>query len=110
MSKETLLKIAFVAAALGVSSVAYAQDFSDSTTLSIGAQKPKPSNHVTIRCVSTAGAYAAQSWHASGDRYFGTNSTEPKIYWKSATTTTLGTSADTVTATDVYTGAGWSAL
>ena len=103
---DTIRKIAFVCAVVMLYSNAYAQqDFTTSTTLSVGAQQVKPSNHVTIRITSNTSAFAAESSHASGDRKYGTSYTDTKVNWSTGTTL-----ATTIAATDVFTGSGWSSL
>ncbi len=104
--KDNIRKIVFVCAvAMLFSSAAYAsQSFTTATTVSVGAQLVKPSNHVTIICTSNASQFAAVASHSSGDRHFGTSYTDTKVNWSTGTTLTAPN------ATDVYTGSGWSAL
>ena len=102
---DTIRKIAFVCAVVMLYSNAYAsQDFTTATTLSVGAQQVKPSNHVTIRITSNTSAFAAQASHSTGDRRYGTSYTDTKVNWST------GTTLDTINATSVFTGSGWSAL
>lgn len=105
MKVDSFSKIAIVFAIALLYSNAYAQqDFTTSTTVSVGAQQVKPSNHVTIRCTSTTSAFAAESSHGTGDRKYGTSYADTKINWST------GTTLDTVNQTSVFTGSGWSSL
>ena len=81
---KNLLKICFVAALLISASSAYATSNISGATV-LGGGTFSPSNKVNIQAIATSTAYSAQSKHLSGDRQVGTNSTDPKLYWTTAT-------------------------
>ncbi len=104
---DTIRKVAFVFAVVLLYSNAYAtQSFTTQSTLSVGAQQVKPSNHVTIKCASTTSAFSAVSSHSSGDRKFGTSYTDTKVNWSTGT----DISSDPSDQDTVFTGSGWSSL
>lgn len=115
--KKAILKAFAVLAVLSCASLSYASGGTiTSTGTSIGTQSFKPSNNVSIKIYSsstlTNNRYSAESGHGSGDRVFGTNSVDPKMYWKSVTSgtpvdaTNMNIAADNV---DFTTG-GWTSL
>ena len=101
---KNLLKICFVAALLISASSAYASNITGPTV--IGGGTFSPSNKVNIQAVATSVAYSAESKHLSGDRIIGTNNTDPKLYWPTATIGSAATAPGS--ATVVYTS--WTTL
>jgi hypothetical protein len=103
--KNTIRKTVFVLALASLYTNAYAvATYTTTTELSVGAQKVKPSNKVTIKAASDATGYGACASHSAGDRQYGTSEDNTKIYWHEGVTLT------DPSATTQYTGAGWSAL
>jgi hypothetical protein len=102
--KKEILKAFLTIAVVSAASSAYAQVDITSVGSTIGAQSFKPSNNVTVRCVSIASAYAAQSNHSNGDRIFGVSFDDPKIYWKN------GTAVETFDQASTWGITGWSSL
>jgi hypothetical protein len=91
----------------------------DSTGTSIGSQSYKPSNNVTIVINSNATRYAAESGHTKGNRVYGTNSDETKIFYKDVAVPITSTNNPVTVATNddpaADTGAfpltdGWNSL
>lgn len=122
MARPTTLKICFVIAAL--STVAAATSYAAESTvitgpIQIGGGTFSPSNKVSINALvgpsgcdpstaTTCQQYAAKSKHASGDRIMSTNSSDPKIYYKTVTTATTLEAADL---TESFTDpANWTAM
>ena len=111
--KNHMLKMFMLLAVLALPGMAWALnglDITSSASYTIGAQVIKPSNNVTIRVNSVSTAYAVESAHTKGDRLFGTNSVESKIYWKDTGGVGAAGSMDDITSTQVFTGAGWSPM
>lgn len=102
---KNLLKICFVAALLISASSAYAASNLTGPTV-IGGGTFSPSNKVNIQAVATSTAYSAESKHLSGDRIIGTNNTDPKLYW---TTASVG-SAATAPASESVSYTSWTTL
>ena len=81
----------------------------------IGSQIIKPSNNVHLGIISNDATYAAKSAHTKGDRAFGTNSVESKIYYFDCGANAAVGSVDPSSnwgngSNEVYTGTGWSSL
>jgi hypothetical protein len=79
--KKNILKAFLVLTSLAFASSAFAVTTVSSSTV-IGGGTYAPSAKVTIKVISTAGAYAATSQHLTGKKEFGTNNQDPKIYFK----------------------------
>jgi hypothetical protein len=82
--KNNLLKISTMVAVLSVPAMVLAAsptDITTSATTILGSQTITPSNNVTIRVNSNGTVYAAKSAHGKGDRIFGINSGDTKIYY-----------------------------
>jgi hypothetical protein len=80
MHNKTILKICFVVAAILAAGSAYAAGITGSTTIGTGSTF-SPSNSVRINAVATSAAYAANSSHLNGNRYYFTNNSDPKFYY-----------------------------
>lgn len=64
------------------SSQSFAEEIISTSTI-VGGQGFTPSNGVNVWIEShPENGYAAYSWHSSGNRQFGTDSRESKIYWR----------------------------
>lgn len=122
MARPTTLKICFVIAALSTFAAATSYAASETKVITgpiqIGGGTYAPSNKVSIDVVvgpsgcdpdtaTTCQQYAAKSKHASGDRIFVTNSSDPKIYYKTVTTATTLEAADL---TETFSTDTWTAM
>jgi hypothetical protein len=98
--KKNLVTVTTMIAALSVPALALAAtgshpcNIAATDTTVLGSQTITPSNNVTIRVNSDGTIYAAKSAHGKGDRIFGVNSGDTKIYYYTITTNTDPT-ADT---------------
>lgn len=119
--KKTTLKALALAAILvlpsqllaGTSTIGYQTDGSTvNFTVPGSSLEIRPSNKVTILLNSDTADYGVIGAHLGGDRQFGTDKDENKIYWKD-TGTVSPTSSDAGFALDAstidFTAAGWSA-
>ena len=88
--KKNLLKITALIAALAVPGLALAAEttITTSNTTVLGSQTIAPSNNVSIivSCPTGVG-YGAMAAHSKGDRIFGINSNDTKIYYFTEPTT-----------------------
>jgi hypothetical protein len=113
--KSNLLKIATMIVALatpGLSLAAWTTQITTSATTILGSQTITPSNNVVIGVSSNGTIYAAKSAHTKGDRIFGINSSDTKIYYYTVSgnidPTTDGTNWGTSASSIDFTG--WSSL
>ena len=60
-------------------------DITTSATTILGSQTITPSNNVKIEVASDGNIYSAKSAHTKGDRIFGINSSDTKIYYYTTT-------------------------
>jgi hypothetical protein len=127
MARPTMFKICFVIAALSCIGVADSHAASSkliSAPITIGGGTFSPSNKVNIivavsgpaaNCSPTNATnpcqvYSVKSKHTTGDRVFATNSTDPKIYYKTVPIT-ADTSTYTANITEVFTDTKiWTAM
>ena len=106
MDKNTLSKICMVCVLTMAAGSAYGGTINGTTVWGTSGTFSTSSN-VTIEVKSTTAAYAAGSFHLSGDRQFFTNSSNPAFYYstktKGETVSIIGNATDT-------TPSGWSSL
>jgi hypothetical protein len=79
--KRTVKMIALVATLLMATSSFAMMSLTDTSTV-IGGGTFKPSTKVKLTSTATSSAYSAISGHEQGDKEFGTNNVDPKIYAK----------------------------
>lgn len=102
--KKTLFGFVVLLAASALASSAFAAAALITGTTSLGVQKFQVSNNVTAAVMSTSTAYAVKDGHLNGDRMFGTNSTDSKIYFNTKAAGTAVAATDVTAATDTMTG------
>lgn len=102
--KKALFGLVTLLAATAVASSAFAAAEAITGTTSLGVQKFQLSNNVTMAVLSTSTAYAAKSGHLNGDRAFGTNSTDSKLYYVSKAAGTAVVAGDVTSATQDMSG------
>jgi hypothetical protein len=83
--KKNIFKAFVVLSALSFATSAFAATFNDSNTTIIGGGTFKVSKSVTLQALATTAAYAAIAGHLNGDKAYGTNSTDPKIFEQTKT-------------------------
>lgn len=97
---KTILKAVTILTVLSFASISFATaTFTDAGSTVLGGGTYKVSKGVTLSATSASTAYSATSWHLSGDKQYGTNSTDPKIF-ATAKTVGSGGTATTATSTD----------
>jgi hypothetical protein len=94
---KIIFKAMTILTVLSFASIAFAtQNFTDTSSTVIGGGTFKVSKGVTLSATADSGAYSATSHHTNGDKEYGTNSTDPKIFaqakpsggWTSTSATT----------------------
>ncbi len=101
MKKINLKIVAFISV-LSFTGTAFAAMQSITGAVTFGGGTFSPSAKVTIKADSDGQKYAAASQHINGKKQFGTNNTDPKIYFKEAESSGPGT----ITSADTF--SGWS--
>jgi hypothetical protein len=106
MNKQLLFKLSLMCALLVAASTAYASVSITGSTV-MGGGTFAPSKNVTINVASDpTGGYTAMSFHSQGDKFFATNNSDTKMYWKQK-------GSDTTTAPANYSttiSTGWTSL
>ncbi|RNC67630.1 MAG: hypothetical protein ED859_13735 [Desulfuromonadales bacterium] len=96
--KKNILKAFMVLSALSFATSAFAmKTIDDSNTTVIGGGTFKTSKSVKLTATATASAYSAIAGHGQGDKEFGSNNLDPKIFVKTKSTSTAATNCDSET-------------
>ncbi|MFA7060911.1 MAG: hypothetical protein WC156_08845 [Pedobacter sp.] len=103
---KNLFKICFVIALTACAASAYAAS-TISGPVTLGGGTYSPSSKVTVTVNSIATSYSAKSQHSSGDRIFATNSSDPKMWYK---TVVVGTTPEASSTSDVLSSAAWTSM
>lgn len=90
--KKNILRTLMVVAALSLATSAFAKvEVNDTTSTTIGGGTFKTSKSVKLSATATTAAYSAISGHLQGDKEFGTNNIDPKIFQKAKNKGTAAT-------------------
>lgn len=103
---QKILKAVIVLASLTIATSAFAQvTLNDTTSTVIGGGTFKTSKSVKLSATATTSAYSAISGHLQGDKEYGTNNVDPKIYVTTKAAGTAATNCDSAT----YDFSSWTA-